>query len=89
MTYAAGIIKPEAESQARAKAVNTIRYAAGWQLEVTYPPAALAPIHRHPVAGIVYIVGGTAESAYGSDASRQFKRGETLQDRVDLPTHIS
>jgi quercetin dioxygenase-like cupin family protein len=52
--------------------------------EVTYPPAEVAPMHRHPVAGIVYIVEGIAESAYGKDEPRQYRKGETLQDRVDL-----
>lgn len=57
--------------------------------EVTYAAAGAAPIHRHPVAGIVYIIEGTAESAYGSDEPRQYRRGETLQDRADLPhTHF-
>lgn len=52
--------------------------------EVTYPPAGVAPLHRHPVAGIVYIVEGIAESAYGKDDSRQYRKGQTLQDRADL-----
>jgi len=58
-------------------------------VEVTYPPAGVAPLHRHPVGGIIYIVEGIAESAYGSDAPRQYRAGETLQDRADLPhTHF-
>ena len=58
-------------------------------VEVTYPPGGVAPLHRHPVGGVVYIVEGVAESAYGSDAPRQFRAGETLQDRADLPhTHF-
>jgi quercetin dioxygenase-like cupin family protein len=57
--------------------------------EVNYPAAGAAPIHRHPVAGIVYIIEGTAESAYGSDEPRQYRQGETLQDRANLPhTHF-
>jgi len=53
--------------------------------EVTYPPGGVAPQHRHPVGGIIYIVEGTAESAYGDEAPRQYRAGETLQDRADLP----
>jgi len=57
--------------------------------EVTYPPGGVAPLHRHPVGGVVFIVEGVAESAYGSDAPRQYRAGETLQDRADLPhTHF-
>lgn len=54
-------------------------------VEVTYPPGGVAPFHRHPVAGTVYIVEGVAESAYGSDEPRQYRAGETFQDRADLP----
>jgi quercetin dioxygenase-like cupin family protein len=54
-------------------------------VEVTYPPGGVAPLHRHPVGGIIYIVEGVAESAYGSDEPRQYRAGGTLQDRADLP----
>jgi quercetin dioxygenase-like cupin family protein len=58
-------------------------------VEVTYPPGGVAPLHRHPVGGIIYIVEGVAESAYGSDEPRTYRAGETLQDRADLPhTHF-
>jgi quercetin dioxygenase-like cupin family protein len=54
-------------------------------VEVTYPPGGVAPLHRHPVGGAIYIVEGVAESAYGSDEPRQYRAGETLQDRADIP----
>ena len=54
-------------------------------VEVTYPPSGIAPLHRHPVGGVVFIVEGVAESAYGSDDPRQYRAGETLQDRADIP----
>jgi quercetin dioxygenase-like cupin family protein len=54
-------------------------------VEVTYPPGGVAPRHRHPVGGAIYIVEGIAESAYGDDAPRQYKAGDTLQDKADLP----
>ena len=54
-------------------------------VEVTYPPGGSAPVHRHPVGGAIYIVEGIAESAYGSDEPRQYRAGETLQDRPDIP----
>ncbi|MGF6472794.1 cupin domain-containing protein [Paraburkholderia youngii] len=53
--------------------------------EVTYPPGAAAPLHAHPVGGIVYILEGVAESAYGSDAPRQYSAGASLHDRTDVP----
>jgi len=58
-------------------------------VEVTYPPGGVAPLHRHPVGGSIYIVEGVAESAYGSDEPRRYRAGETLQDRADIPhTHF-
>lgn len=54
-------------------------------VEVTYPPGSEAPLHRHPVRGVVFIIEGVAESAYGSDDPRQYRAGETLQDRADIP----
>ena len=54
-------------------------------VEVTYPPGGVAPLHRHPVGGVIFIVEGVAESAYGSEAPRQYRAGETLQDRADIP----
>ncbi|WP_234679930.1 cupin domain-containing protein [Bradyrhizobium monzae] len=42
-------------------------------VEVTYPPSGVAPLHRHPVAGAIYIIEGVAESAYGSDEPRQYR----------------
>jgi quercetin dioxygenase-like cupin family protein len=58
-------------------------------VEVTYPPGGVAPLHRHPVGGIIYIIEGVAESAYGDDEPRQYRAGETLQDRADIAhTHF-
>jgi quercetin dioxygenase-like cupin family protein len=54
-------------------------------VEVTYPPGGSAPLHRHPVGGVIYIVEGVAESAYGGDNPRQYRAGETLQDQADIP----
>ncbi|WP_076865023.1 cupin domain-containing protein [Bradyrhizobium mercantei] len=53
--------------------------------EVTYPPGGVAPLHKHPVGGVIFIVEGTAESAYGDEAPRRYRAGETLQDRADVP----
>jgi quercetin dioxygenase-like cupin family protein len=54
-------------------------------VEVTYPPGGVAPLHRHPVGGAIYIVEGVAESAYGDDAPRRYQAGDTLQDKADVP----
>lgn len=54
-------------------------------VEVTIPPGGAAAPHVHPVAGLVYIAEGVAESAYGDDAPRRYNAGDTLQDRADVP----
>jgi quercetin dioxygenase-like cupin family protein len=53
--------------------------------EVTIPPGGAAPLHRHTVAGLVFIVEGVAESAYGNDSPKLYHTGETLQDVADVP----
>jgi len=52
---------------------------------VEFPPGAVSPLHHHPVAGLSYIVEGTAESAYGKDAPKVYHAGDTLQDIPDVP----
>lgn len=52
---------------------------------VTFQPGVSAPLHHHPVAGLNYIVEGTAESAYGNDAPKLYHQGDTLQDLPDVP----
>ncbi|WP_225162884.1 hypothetical protein [Bradyrhizobium sp. BRP56] len=49
--------------------------------EVTYPPGGVAPLHRHPVGGVVFIVEGMAESAYGDPAPRQYRQARLC--RID------
>ena len=53
--------------------------------EVTIPPGGVAPIHHHTVPGLVFVVEGVAESAYGDDAPKLYHAGETLQDVADIP----
>lgn len=53
--------------------------------EVTVAPGKATPLHRHPVPGIVYIVEGEVESAYGDEQPQRYKAGQTLQDRADVP----
>jgi quercetin dioxygenase-like cupin family protein len=53
--------------------------------EVTIPPGVVAPLHHHTVPGLVFIVEGVAESAYGNDRPRLYRTGETLQDQADGP----
>ncbi|MFM0291156.1 cupin domain-containing protein [Paraburkholderia megapolitana] len=52
---------------------------------VTLLPGVSAPLHHHPVAGLNYIIEGTAESAYGNDPPRLYHAGESLQDQAMVP----
>jgi quercetin dioxygenase-like cupin family protein len=52
---------------------------------VVLQPGVAAPVHHHSVAGLNYILDGTAESAYGTDAPKLYHTGDTLQDLPDVP----
>ena len=52
---------------------------------IVFPPGAASPLHHHPVAGLNYILEGTAESAYGDEQPRLYHAGESLQDRATVP----
>ena len=55
---------------------------------IVYQPGVSAPLHHHPVAGLNYILEGTAESAYGKDLPKVYHAGDTLQDLPDVPHTI-
>jgi quercetin dioxygenase-like cupin family protein len=52
---------------------------------VVFQPGVAAPLHHHSVAGLNYILEGTAESAYGNDAPKTYRAGDTLQDLPGVP----
>ena len=52
---------------------------------VDFPPGATSSPHHHPVTGLVYIIEGTAESAYGNDAPKIYHAGDTMQDIANVP----
>ena len=55
---------------------------------VVFQPGAASPLHHHPVAGLSYIIEGTAESAYGNDPPKLYHTGDTLQDLANVPHTI-
>ena len=75
-----------AESMAASGSVTTVeelerRPIPGTDLEmrlnlVTQPPGYSAPLHHHPGQGFVYMLEGTAESAYGDEAIKRFVAGQ-------------
>ncbi|GLQ96190.1 hypothetical protein GCM10007863_06080 [Dyella mobilis] len=52
---------------------------------VVYQPGVSAPPHHHSVAGLNYVLEGSAESAYGKDAPKLYRAGETFQDLPGVP----
>lgn len=52
---------------------------------IVFPPGASSPLHHHPVAGLNYILEGSAESAYGDEKPQLYHAGESLQDRATIP----
>ncbi len=54
---------------------------------IEYPPGAAAPVHRHPVAGLCYVVEGTAESHYEGEEAITLRAGDSYQDFA-TKTHL-
>jgi len=56
---------------------------------VTQPPGYSAPLHHHPGQGFVYMLEGTAESAYGDEAIKRFHAGDHWTEPADVPHRIA
>jgi quercetin dioxygenase-like cupin family protein len=56
---------------------------------VTQPPGYSAPLHHHPGQGFVYMLEGTAESAYGDEAIKRFRAGDHWTEPADVPHRIA
>jgi quercetin dioxygenase-like cupin family protein len=56
---------------------------------VTQPPGYAEPVHHHPGPSFVYMLEGTAESAYGTDAPQSFHAGDHWSQPVDVPHRIA
>lgn len=49
---------------------------------IVFPGGAATPPHRHPFAGLNYVVEGAAETAYGNDAPHIYRAGASFQDEA-------
>lgn len=47
---------------------------------IEYPAGAKAPAHRHPVAGLCYVLEGTAVSEYEGEKALRLQAGDSYQD---------
>lgn len=47
---------------------------------VEFPPAFSNAAHTHPVAGLCYVIEGTAESQYEGEDVKTFRAGDSYQD---------
>jgi len=56
---------------------------------VTQPPGYSAPLHHHPGQGFVYMLEGTAESAYGDEAVKRFQTGEHRTEPANVAHPIA
>ena len=56
---------------------------------VTQPPGYSAPLHHHPGQGFVYMLEGTAESAYGDEAVQRFIAGNHWIEPADVPHRVA
>jgi quercetin dioxygenase-like cupin family protein len=56
---------------------------------VTQPPGYSEPVHHHPGPSFVYMLEGTAESAYGMDDIKRFHAGSHWSQPVDIPHRVA
>jgi quercetin dioxygenase-like cupin family protein len=56
---------------------------------VTQPPGYSEPVHRHPGPSFVYMLEGTAESAYGEDAVKRFHAGDHWSQPINSPHRVA
>ena len=54
-------------------------------LLIECPPGVAAPVHRHPVVGINYILQGEAETAFADEPAHTYHAGESFQDKAGVP----
>jgi quercetin dioxygenase-like cupin family protein len=56
---------------------------------VTQPPGYSAALHHHPGQGFVYMLEGTAESAYGDEAVKRFVAGDHWTEPANVPHRVA
>jgi quercetin dioxygenase-like cupin family protein len=56
---------------------------------VTQPPGYSAALHHHPGQGFVYMLEGTAESAYGDEAIKRFVAGDHWTEPADVAHRVA
>jgi quercetin dioxygenase-like cupin family protein len=56
---------------------------------ITQPPGYSAALHHHPGQGFVYMLEGTAESAYGDEAIKRFVAGDHWTEPADVPHRVA
>jgi len=56
---------------------------------VTQAPGYSEPLHHHPGPSFVYMLEGTAESAYGEEDIRRFHAGDHWSQPIDLPHRVA
>lgn len=56
---------------------------------VTQPPGYSAALHHHPGQGFVYMLEGTAESAYGDEAIKRFAAGDHWAEPADVAHRVA
>jgi quercetin dioxygenase-like cupin family protein len=56
---------------------------------VTQPPGYAAALHHHPGQGFVYMLEGTAESAYGDEEIKRFVAGDHWTEPADVAHRVA
>jgi quercetin dioxygenase-like cupin family protein len=56
---------------------------------VTQPPGYSEPVHHHPGPSFVYMLEGTAESAYGEEDIKRLHPGDHWSQPIDVPHRVA
>ena len=65
-------------------AAHAVEATPGWETRlylIEYAPGAVAPVHRHPYAGVGYVLSGRFESAFGDGAVVVVGPGKSFVDQ--------
>ena len=54
---------------------------------VEFPAGHAIPAHRHPVAGLCYVIEGSAETQYAGEDAQVVSKGGSFQDKANT-THV-
>ncbi|MFO0681654.1 MAG: cupin domain-containing protein [Sandaracinus sp.] len=72
----------------RRRTLEQVGLSDGYELRlmrIEYAPGVAAQVHRHPVAGLCYVLQGEAESQYEGRPTVSLRAGDSYEDLAEIP----